>query len=47
MFDKTPTTMTEPDATLGPAHPLLPAIARAEVGRVIRGFLQTAVNWNP
>ena len=46
MFDETPTTTTGHDDTLGRAVPLPPAVARAEVAREIRGFLQETVSWH-
>ena len=46
MFDETPTTTTGHDNTLDRAGPLPPAVARAEVARTIREFLQETVSWH-
>jgi hypothetical protein len=46
MFDEAPTTTTGRNEALGQAHILPPAVARAEIARVINDFLQGAVSWH-
>jgi hypothetical protein len=46
MFDETPTATTGHDNTLDRAGHLPPAVARVEVARTIRGFLQETSSWH-